>query len=172
MRLSSKTKYEKLEAKKQALNKKLDGLQTQATDLQSQAREALLNDVDPDKLLQQKAAIDLEIQTVRGSLQLTNEAMAESEAEHIKIKLAEIKKETARINSEVEPLQKKYEEAKKAYQKAEAALSTAHYKALDRWQRLSKMGTELKHRLLVIEPQADPETNEPLTAPAKLVARW
>lgn len=173
MRLSSKTKYEKLEIKKLAQKQKLDSLHEEVTELERRVNEALMDSGDYTAILRQKVNIVQEIQTVKDSLELITKAMNEAEPEHIKSKLADIKKEMSQLNSEVEPLQKKYEEAKKAYLKAEAAFSTAHHKSVDRWQRLSKIKIDLQHRLYAIEPQTEPESGgEAFSAPGRMIARY
>lgn len=162
MKLSSKTKYEKLEVKKRAQQEKLNALQEQLTELEQRIKDALVDGGDYTAIMKQKSNIDKEIQTVKESLEFISRAMAEAEAEHLRIKLAEIKKERSQINSKIEPLQKAYDEAKKAYIKAEAALATARYKAIDEWQRLSKMESELRYRLRSIERQQKPDNNSEL----------
>ena len=85
MKLSSKTKYEKLEVKKRAQQEKLNALQEQLTELEQRIKDALVDGGDYTAIMKQKSNIDKEIQTVKESLEFISRAMAEAEAEHLRI---------------------------------------------------------------------------------------
>ena len=79
MKLSSKTKYEKLEVKKRAQQEKLNALQEQLTELEQRIKDALVDGGDYTAIMKQKSNIDKEIQTVKESLEFISRAMAEAE---------------------------------------------------------------------------------------------